>query len=508
MIVKKTFYITYFTVLITLLYVTYAVITINKDNRINTVFEEHIESLDITYKQALDRFKMISDNVYLSIQNDEYILDNFEKASFSSNDKKKILRNKVYEYLETEFRKLQMLDVLQIHFVLPNNESFLRMHKPNKYGDDLSSIRYSIAAVNDININVSGFEGGKTTHAFRYVYPMYKDGIYIGAMDVSFSSTVIQSYSMRASSIHTHFIVNKKIFEMNIWKSKNNFNYHKSIEHDNFLFSMSHHVDFQRLDKTQVEVLKPAKKIIDANIAKGKKFAIKKQLDNLYLVVAFLPIRNVKNDKTAAYLVSYRKSEKIVQILNDYKVFLSLSVFTIILTFIVIFQFFKSRQKLKKELEFDELTKVFTRKHFMYLANFDYEKASKLHNKVSVVMMDIDYFKNVNDTYGHQVGDVVLEEISKIVSDNLRRSDYMGRYGGEEFIVLINADKHKAESITEKIRKKVEETSFCTEKNIKVTLSFGISQNEADKTLIDIIKDADKALYNSKNNGRNRVSVF
>jgi len=313
---------------------------------------------------------------------------------------------------------------------------------------------------------------------------------------------------MRASGIHTHFLVNKDIFKMKEWEPSIKYNYYQSMEHKDFLFSMSHHINNERMDKTRKTLIAPSREIIDKNIEIGKAFAIYKNIDTSVVVAAFLPIKNIKNDKVAAYLVSYSDSDAIVEILKNHKIVLALSLFFVLLIAVLIYGFLIHSRNLKEELQFDALTKVFTRKHFMHLAENDYKKARELGNEICIVMLDIDFFKNINDTYGHQCGDDVLKEISKLVSHSIRKLDFIGRYGGEEFILVINADSENTKKVIENIRKKIQEYLFCGEENLKITASFGIAEGTHDKLLVDTIKKADIALYRSKDEGRNRVTIF
>lgn len=153
-------------------------------------------------------------------------------------------------------------------------------------------------------------------------------------------------------------------------------------------------------------------------------------------------------------------------------------------------------------------------KHFFYTALADkLENSAKHKLPLSLVMFDIDFFKNVNDTYGHACGDTILKEIASLIFGGIRGQDMAARYGGEEFIVmLLDTDEHAAFKVAERIRHVIENHCF-THDNICIhlTISAGISvfspeHNEvAVRTLID---QADRALYNSKRTGRNRVTVF
>ena len=123
-------------------------------------------------------------------------------------------------------------------------------------------------------------------------------------------------------------------------------------------------------------------------------------------------------------------------------------------------------------------------------------------------MTDIDYFKSVNDTYGHAVGDLVLKTVSRVIKNQLRDYDIAGRYGGEEFVVLLPHTKlDEAQMVAERLRKAVENKKIDISKilpdkgDINVTISLGVSQYKDN----EFIQEADKALYEAKDSGRNKV---
>ncbi|WP_461257076.1 GGDEF domain-containing response regulator, partial [Treponema sp. R80B11-R83G3] len=169
---------------------------------------------------------------------------------------------------------------------------------------------------------------------------------------------------------------------------------------------------------------------------------------------------------------------------------------------------------LMKELEqaayIDSLTGIYNRRHFIELADADIKRAIRMNQEIYFAMLDIDFFKNVNDTFGHDAGDVVLKEISNIVQKTIRSYDLFGRFGGEEFIILFTViDKTEAYNIAERIRKNIEQNVINYENNeIRLTISIGIAQLIKDHTLETVIKNSDKALYKAKNSGRNQVKIF
>jgi diguanylate cyclase (GGDEF)-like protein len=134
----------------------------------------------------------------------------------------------------------------------------------------------------------------------------------------------------------------------------------------------------------------------------------------------------------------------------------------------------------------------------------EFKKARRLRNILGCIMIDIDHFKSINDKYGHVTGDKVLREISLRLRNSIRSYDVLGRYGGEEFlIVLPDTDFENAKNLAERIRKNIKEKLIA---DLQVTISLGITSiQEKDETINDIINRADEALYKAKNSGRDRV---
>lgn len=155
----------------------------------------------------------------------------------------------------------------------------------------------------------------------------------------------------------------------------------------------------------------------------------------------------------------------------------------------------------------DMLTGVLNRTMFEKLLNREILKASRYENPFSVIFIDIDHFKNVNDQYGHPVGDQVLSDFSQLLRQLNRSSDVTARYGGEEFIILsIGSTINETITHAERLRNSVAEHAFDTVSHI--TCSLGITQfKKGEDTAGSLLKRADEALYDAKQNGRNRVEI-
>ena len=157
----------------------------------------------------------------------------------------------------------------------------------------------------------------------------------------------------------------------------------------------------------------------------------------------------------------------------------------------------------------DALTGLNNRRQFEVRLNQEIATAKRQKNPLCAMMIDIDFFKKVNDTYGHASGDSVLSSVASIIKEHLRESDIPSRYGGEEFAVLLPYTHiEEAQIVGERLRKAVETAPIPIDKgNINVTISMGLAEFSSDESGEELFKRADKALYEAKESGRNRVCI-
>jgi diguanylate cyclase (GGDEF)-like protein len=168
----------------------------------------------------------------------------------------------------------------------------------------------------------------------------------------------------------------------------------------------------------------------------------------------------------------------------------------------------KALEELAQANRIDGLTQVFNRKHWEECLEKEFSRARRYQHGLALIMFDLDHFKLLNDTYGHLGGDKVLIETAKVISSLLRLGDLFGRYGGEEFaIILPNTDKTGALDVAERIRIAISKNVInFQDTQIKVTASVGVAIiNESDVRYEDLISNSDLALYDAKASGRNVV---
>ncbi|MEA3383668.1 MAG: diguanylate cyclase [Campylobacterota bacterium] len=160
----------------------------------------------------------------------------------------------------------------------------------------------------------------------------------------------------------------------------------------------------------------------------------------------------------------------------------------------------------KEKAKYDSLTNIFTRGEFDKKFAILIEEAKHNNTELSIIVVDADHFKKVNDTYGHQKGDEVLVDIAKVLTNNIRGNDICARWGGEEFVVLLPGSSIEvAKKIANRMRENI--SSYIKIDNQAQTCSFGISSLQENDTENTLFKKADEALYNAKSNGRDRVEL-
>ncbi len=168
--------------------------------------------------------------------------------------------------------------------------------------------------------------------------------------------------------------------------------------------------------------------------------------------------------------------------------------------------------KLEFQAKFDSLTNLYNRRHILAIVEEQMEVALNNRLSLGLILLDIDFFKRINDTYGHYVGDLVLVNLSFILKESIGKNDFVARFGGEEFLIISqNSNEKNMKNLAEKIKDRIKKEKFLYgTKVIPVTASFGVHASIIDfnKSFNQLLQKADNALYYSKENGRDRITVY
>lgn len=175
------------------------------EKQLENIKKVQLEKYQLIYKIMSDRIQKEADNIFnILIQNHEKVKELFENRN----------QEELYNYLETNFQTLKQNAGYEIlHFHLPDNVTFLRMHKKDKYGDDLSKVRYSVSYVNKFKKKISGIEVGRSITSYRFVYPIFYKEKYLGAVEISRSLDNLSNEMEDLYSLHGNFLIRSDIFE-------------------------------------------------------------------------------------------------------------------------------------------------------------------------------------------------------------------------------------------------------------------------------------------------------
>lgn len=227
-------------------------------------------------------------------------------------------------------------------------------------------------------------------------------------------------------------------------------------------------------------------------------------MNDKHYVANFININNFKLEPVG-YFVVYNESKMINYLNYNFKIMCIVLTLSFILGLIL--KLFINNKELNFLAKRDRLTGVYNRHKIEEILNLELNRANRYDLKFSILILDIDYFKEVNDTYGHNKGDQVLKKMCNLIGKNIRDADTLGRWGGEEFIIIApETNIDKSFQLANKLRKIISQYNFIKDK--KVTVSIGLAEYEKNYSIDEIISRADKALYKAKNNGRNRVEKF
>ena len=500
--------------------IVFTVLQRDKEDRIDAILQDHISQLDVHYKLSEKYFRSLADLSVMILQKDPVVINLLLKIENAKNAKKaNNYRTILYKYLIPYYEKLKKFGVLQVHFVDTKNLTLLRLHKPSKYGDDLSDFKYSFAEVNKTHQPLWGLEKGRTYPSYRDVYPFTdKYGHYIGAVDIAFSPEVIQQNLLQTSGIKSHFLVLRSIMLERDWKRNDKEESGKSCENDAYVmfYSDETHPKGNCHPKTK-RFLRQNHDLIAQKMARHERFALYFLHDKSAEVIAFLPLKNIKGEYIA-YLVSYVPSYALWNIVEDFYLLNVVFILLLVLFIYVVYKTYMHSFDLKQEknryevlASYDPLTKLPNRTLLFLKLEEIRARAKREKRKFALLFLDLDNFKSINDTHGHNEGDKVLKYVAKTLRKLLRKEDTLARFGGDEFVIVLEEAQTPRDIsiVAQKIIDKLKEPLDFGYAKYYIGASIGISVYPDDaEDIHELIRYADTAMYTAKKNGRNRYAFF
>lgn len=486
-------------------------ININNFSKNVILYNDNIVKKYSNYYETITYTYRINAETYYNetIANNKEIIDIIDKANNITDKESDYLRNRLIDILSPTYQRAVENNFRQFHFHLADCTSFLRFHKTELHGDNLKNIRETVRIANEEQRYCEGFEEGKVYNGYRYVFPLFKDGNHIGSVETSVSTYMVMELINELFDTTSSFIIKKSIVDGKVYEGQIH-NYIDCDYLDSYYYDKEINNNFSSNNSSERLLLiekinENIKKEVSELIQTEDDFIINTELESQNYLVLFLPIYNISNEQVA-YFVFYENNH----VLGVYKhvllVNITLLVLVVILVIATIIFLNISKIKAENHSNIDRLTGLYNRKKFNELIEYEINRHDRYNIKFSIIMYDIDHFKKVNDDFGHVNGDIILSEMSALVKLNIRKSDFLVRWGGEEFIILLpHTSKNEATEIAEITRIKIESHKFSVNGLDKVTVSLGVAEYSNSESADDLISRVDNLLYFAKSSGRNQV---
>lgn len=264
----------------------------------------------------------ISDLIYSTAINTDAVKAIYRGTLGADEHQKQVLREKLWNHLRNEYKIFHTFRIQQLHFQLPNNDSFLRFHKPEKFGDNLSHVRPTIAYVNRTLQPISGFEEGRIFNGFRYVYPLIDhDGTHLGSVEVSSSALSYKEAFELDEQQEMDIVLRAEVVEEKVFESEKN-NYvpyplNPAFRIEKAMIMYDRHKSIQHDHQKSLESLSKKDNVIE-KMGRMERFSVFDMHDGKYVLVTFLPIMNAISQEKVAYAVIFRESSYLYQAFNGY----------------------------------------------------------------------------------------------------------------------------------------------------------------------------------------------
>jgi len=297
------------------------------DNQLKKTTKDYIKNYNALYHQ----YMTLSDVIFKTNINTDRVLNIFKDAMISSSEEKKVIRAKLYLELKDTYSLLKEHNIKQLHFHLPNNESFLRFHRPSKYGDDLTDVRETIAYVNREKKPIDGFEDGRIYNGYRFVFPLFYNKKHIGSVEVSFSTSAMSSEFIHHYKQFSYFLILKNNIKSKIFKDEQ-LNY-SSSSYNNFSIDVRE-LEKSKKTKIKLEPSKKTKKLIDNRWMQKESLSVYD--DSLKKMITFIKVENPVTNRVIGIFTIRSDAQYIQSINNRYiEALVIMNLFIVIILFLI-----------------------------------------------------------------------------------------------------------------------------------------------------------------------------
>jgi diguanylate cyclase (GGDEF)-like protein len=474
--------------------------------------------LEMTYTNMMQMAQFISNDQDLNqlfLQGKKAV----EAQRDSGDIRAQEIRHALLKQVKPAWDKLTAdFNVRQLHYHLgPGSLSFLRVHTPEKYGDRMDEIRHTIVDTNAEKKARTGFETGRIYGGLRAVTPIWTEDpesgreTFVGSLEVGTSFDLILPMFEDFYSVNTAVLLTREHIENRMWPE-----FVEKYFGDNP--DMEYYLESVSSTDTRRDIIRVLKHLGISSEFVARNAGIL-ELDDRYLSAYYFPLRDYEGEKNpalppAGFVLMWEDVTPMVDDLHasvKYNIIYAIVGF-ILIEIILIWTFNRELRLVVAEREAtrDPLTGLYNRRYFDQALHCELTTARRTGREISLLVCDIDQFKAYNDNYGHQQGDMCLQQVAACLKQNLSRNiDWIARYGGEEFVVVLpDTDLKGAVHVAERLIKAVKNLGIVHEYssvNKVVTLSIGAASSLNADNARKLFELADQNLYRAKQQGRNRV---
>jgi len=309
--------------------------------KVETLKKHELVKIQMQYNSIISTFENLANTVFDGYINKPEIIKSVKEQN----------REELYGLLQSHYKYLKSIDFKQIHFHTKDNKSFLRMHKPEKFGDDLTQFRYSVNYTNTYLKNIDGLEMGRVVPGFRFLYPLFdENNNHIGSVEASFGINAFTKTLKKLYDVKTNFILDKDLVKKEIFNSSSQY-YEQSIESDDYLL-VKNSIDNKILKN--IDILKEAyntkiKDQIKYDLSENKPFNINVKINGFQKIITFLPVKNIQNTHIG-YFTIYQNNEELVSLNKELTNRYIIAFIIIMGFFFVLFREFRHKDSLKKDI--------------------------------------------------------------------------------------------------------------------------------------------------------------
>lgn len=464
--------------------------------------QQTVTTLQSQYKATVNAYDLLSRYIFDQLNQDTALLKILRNAEGKDKTIHDRTRKELLWHLKPLFARMKRYHFSRFFFTVPDGSVFARLHKSYAYGDKASGA--------DLNLELQKVTPSTRQNGdsglFTYSEPLYASGVRVGSAHLSIAFDVFKSELTRLfpafyQVVYTEAIANGALTDRKQFVSSN---LGKAYYSDS---KTDKSVKLQQLIETINAAVKT--EVATRMQSETEAFSLAKKVQGQWFTVSFLPLFvSTQGSAKIGYLIAYTPDTAMeaFHLAFLFRIVLGNLILGMVLTLIYFLD--RHARRFKTLATHDQLTGIHNRREFDRVVEEEFERSRRYERPISIILMDIDHFKSVNDTYGHQEGDIVLKGLADFIADNIRRHDFFARWGGEEFAILTTeTTAAEAAHLAEKLRIKLVGEHFG--KVGQITVSFGVAQiNEKIDDITTLFHRADEALYSAKESGRNRVLVY